>query len=351
MSGAPLRIARMLAIQVLMVALALSWEGAAGAEEASAQPSQVLVERDVQYAVVDGRPLLMNVFTPPGSGPFPAVEMIHGGGWAVGSKRDMTFLSTAVAEAGYVAFAIDYRLVPEACHPEQTDDARAAVAFVRQNAARFNVDPRSIGAFGTSAGGTLAAMVGALGDGPLDQGSRVGAVVTWSGALDLPSVLRDSPPMDVQQERITAYACLGGQDPTTADSRAKLDAASPISYLTADDPPMLVANAMEELMPLPQAEAFVRTLDRLCVANEVVTPATGHATDYGAEARPPTLSFLETYVRGPSLGTPAPRSVCPRGEEGGGMPVVSIVAIGLAGILAGLGGWWVLSRSRQGGAW
>lgn len=339
----PQRAAR--AAWILVLALVLA--GAPGrSKPAAAQPSDILVERDVEYAEVDGRPLLMDVYTPPGSGPFPAVEMIHGGGWAVGSKKDLTFLSTAVAEAGYVAFSIDYRLVPEACYPAQTDDARAAVAFVRQNAARFNIDPRWIGAFGTSAGGTLAAMVGALGEGGWDQDARVSAVVSWSGALDLSLVLRDTPQEDLQQERVRGYACLGDEDPSSADAAGKLDASSPITYLTADDPPMFVANAREELMPLPQAEAFASALDGLCLAKELLTPASGHATEYGAEARPPTLAFLQTYLKGPLLGTPAPSPVC-SSSGAGGLPVIPIVAVGLAVILVAAGGWWVMSRTRH----
>ena len=97
------------------------------------------------YASPGGVPLKLDAYLPGSPGPHPGVILIHGGGFRFGEREWERYLATALVDAGFAAFSIDYRLAPEFPFP-------AAV-----------VDPREIGAVGESAGGHLAAMVAVLG--------------------------------------------------------------------------------------------------------------------------------------------------------------------------------------------
>ena len=121
-------------------------------------------ERGVVYGTVEDEPLLLDVFRPPAAAARPAVVLVHGGGMSTGFRADMADPARQLARAGYIAFAVDYRLVDAASGrhrwPAQLDDVQQAVRWVRANAARYGVDPGRVGAYGWSAGGQLAALLG-----------------------------------------------------------------------------------------------------------------------------------------------------------------------------------------------
>jgi acetyl esterase/lipase len=130
-----------------------------------------------------------------GDGPFPVVVMVHGGGFMFGDKADGAGLTGVdqLLEAGYAVSSINYRLSGEATWPAQINDAKAAVRYLRANAAQYNLDPEHFGAWGASAGGNLVAMLGTTCDvaelegaelGNADQSSCVQAVVDWFGPID-----------------------------------------------------------------------------------------------------------------------------------------------------------------------
>lgn len=130
-----------------------------------------------------------------GEGPFPVVVMVHGGGFMFGDKADGAGLTGVdqLLEAGYAVASINYRLSGEAIWPAQINDAKAAVRFLRANAAQYNLDPEHVGAWGASAGGNLVAMLGTTCGvaelegadlGNADQSSCVQAVVDWFGPID-----------------------------------------------------------------------------------------------------------------------------------------------------------------------
>ena len=130
--------------------------GAAGAQDAT--PVAIRSDSDVVYGVADDTPLLLDVFYPPArEAPRPAVVLVHGGGLAFGSRADVFEQARALARAGYVAFAIEYRLFAQYNGtnpwPAQLDDAQRAVRWVRANAAAYGVDPARLAAYGHSSGG------------------------------------------------------------------------------------------------------------------------------------------------------------------------------------------------------
>jgi len=124
-------------------------------------------QKDVEYGKGGGKPLLMDVFRPKGSspGPVPAVVVIHGGGWERGTKSDGEFSGKAalLAENGFLAINIDYRLSEEAGFPAAVEDCKCAVRYLRAHAKEYGINPDKIGAWGASAGGHLSAILGTSG--------------------------------------------------------------------------------------------------------------------------------------------------------------------------------------------
>ena len=165
------------------------------ASRRSRRPARVITPtlQDVAYANTSSAQKL-DLYLPEGNGPFPVVINIHPGGFKMGDK-DMVPGNTgkALLNAGYAIASIDYRLSGEATFPAAVLDAKAAVRFLRANAAKYNLDPDQIAAFGQSAGGNIAAMLGTTGDvaefddpslGNAGISSRVQAVINWFGPTD-----------------------------------------------------------------------------------------------------------------------------------------------------------------------
>ena len=112
---------------------------------------------DLVYASPEGKPLLADLYLPGGAGePPPAIVWLHGGGWRFGDRRLAPDLSRYFASSGFAMASIDYRLSREAVFPAQLHDVRAAIRWLRGNAARFGIDADRIGLWGASAGGHLA---------------------------------------------------------------------------------------------------------------------------------------------------------------------------------------------------
>jgi acetyl esterase/lipase len=156
-------------------------------------PDDVLHEKDIEYSNVGGR-VAMDVVRPkaPSAQPLPAIVLVHGGGFRRGSRDSYLPMAAKFAQRGYVAATVSYRLAPRHQFPAAVEDVKAAVRFLRANAARFNLDPERIGAMGGSAGGHLVLFLGLTADVPelegtgpnREQSSRVACVVNYYGPTD-----------------------------------------------------------------------------------------------------------------------------------------------------------------------
>jgi acetyl esterase len=266
-------------------------------------------QADVPYGTASGQTLLLDVYQPPGEGPFPGLITVHGGGFVKGDKSLQRGVSRFFAASGYVVFAINYRLAPRFPYPAAVDDAATSVAFVREHAAQYHVDPNRIGIMGSSAGGTIAASVGARSTPPYTTGSDVSAVATWSGALDFNLVLQERIHNQDVLEGVPSYAGMPSASPTSAALAATLARISPINQVKKGSPPFFVANSKVELIPIDQAQDMVAKLQSLKIPVSTLYPAEGHALRYTAQAEEPTVSFLDRYVRdykGGAGATPTP---------------------------------------------
>jgi acetyl esterase/lipase len=249
--------------------------GRAAAQEATptAPPDTIARERDVVYGVAEGQELLLDVARPPArDASRPAVVLVHGGAWEMGTDRtSMLEPALALAEDGYVTFNIDYRLTgdPAGEHPwpAQLDDVQRAVRWVRANAGRYGVDPDRIGAYGHSAGGHLAAMLGVRdtrdnSDPEMaDYSSRVQAVVALAGQMDL------NIPYADDFARRAVVTLLGGTPDEVPEAYRD---ASPITWVDAESAPFLIIHGGAD--PMISVEHARRMTDALHVAEvEVVS--------------------------------------------------------------------------------
>jgi pectinesterase len=189
--------ARALASALVLVVAALAGAACSGGPD----PARPVVERAVTYAPG----LALDVYRPVrGTAPLPVVVLVHGGGFVSGGRQDMQPLAEALAERGYVAVSIDYRLTTGSWFPaERLDDpalavaaadartdTQAAVAWVRAHAPELRVDPDHVTVAGWSAGGITAIEVASHGT------PGVSAAVSISGAaVDLAALAQPHPPL------------------------------------------------------------------------------------------------------------------------------------------------------------
>lgn len=251
----------------------------------------------VEFATIEGfRPLVLDLYLPPaGPRPAAAVVYLHGGGWTVGTRRrfgrafkDWTpSAMERVARAGFAIASVDYRLTGEAPFPAAVHDAKAAVRWVRANAAALGVDPVRLVAWGESAGGHLAAMVGLTAGHPELEGSSLGnadvdssvcGVVAWypptdlvhAGAQRRPDATSDPDAPDSWEARF-----VGAPLPSAPDAAR---AASPITYVHAGAPPFQLHHGDEDrVVPYQQSASLAAALQAAGVDVELVTvPGADH---------------------------------------------------------------------------
>ncbi len=267
--------------------------------------SQVL--KDVTYCTNDGVDLKMDVYFPwKPAGPSPVILFVHGGGWVAGTKTGTPGMSyfLELARRGYTTFSIDYRLAPTYTFPSQIIDVKCAVRHIRANAKEYNIDPQRIGAWGASAGGHLVALLGTADQSAgwdvgqyLDQSSRVNVVVDMYGVHDF------TTEYVVGNLRGLDRMVFGASSP----SDPKLAQASPVNYVTPDDPPFLLLHGdMDETIPVTQSQIFQ---DRLVAGGVssvyVVVHNAGHGLGaVGGPIDPPyatisktILGFFDQYLR------------------------------------------------------
>ena len=215
-------------------------------------PEVVLEGRQVenlQYAEVDGNPLLLDLYLPEKPEGSPLVVWVHGGGWKGGSKQ-RCFLRW-LANFGYTVASINYRLVDVAKWPAQLHDCKAAIRWLRANAKIYGYNPDCVIAAGSSAGGHLVALLGTTGDndelegtvgGNGEQSSRVQAVVDYYGATDF--LLRSkTQSWKVNKPGSVVYNLLGGPANQLVE---KAKQASAKFHVTPDDPPLLVFHGVKD---------------------------------------------------------------------------------------------------------
>jgi alpha-L-fucosidase 2 len=230
------------------------------------------MHRDIEFGRVADVSLKLDVFVPDGPGPFPAAVLVHGGGWEGGDKQTyITYIFEPLSQAGFVWFSIDYRLAPKHPFPAAIDDVRRALRFVKENAAKYKVDPNRLALIGESAGGHLASYVGAR----LDPRTSVNAVVSFYGIHDF----------------VAFAAHHGGAQKNTRqfleverlkfDTVAKLIGASPIAFVNASMPPFqLINGTQDKSVPFQQSVDMCDAMKTKGVSCEIISVEGVHGMDH-----------------------------------------------------------------------
>jgi acetyl esterase/lipase len=318
-------------------------------------PDRVHIHAGIEYAAVLGyRPLQLDLYRPgPGASPgqaWPVVLFLHGGGWGLGSRTGVgpvfddwqpSFFER-LAQAGFAVASADYRLSGEAHFPAQLHDAKAAVRWLRRNAGEYGLAGDRIVAWGASAGGHLAALLGLTGDVPGLEGSvgeerlpgpprpgsgrpgpgagcpdqppvssKVAAVVDWYGPTDLLAMddqsdgtgpfRHDSP--DSPESRL-----IGGR---LSDLPGLAQMASPVSHVWPGAPPFLIMHGTaDHAVPLAQSQSLA---DALAVAGRPAETAWIGGSDHMWLGAPDVEEIFAASVDFARRATSAPEGSVPRG--------------------------------------
>lgn len=207
--------------------------------------AQAELRKDIEYAKAGDASLTFDVSVPEGPGPFPTAILVHGGGFVRGDKQMyLPPLFPVLTKANFTWFTINYRLAPQHRFPAATDDVERAIQFVRGHARQYKVDVNRIALIGESAGGQMAAYVGAQNK----PTSQVAAVIVLYGVHDFIS-------RAVSQGKLqdTSQAYLGVKE-LDAETAAVLLKASPVSYVRKGMPPfLLIHGTRDQQVPYEQS--------------------------------------------------------------------------------------------------
>lgn len=241
-----------------------------------------------------------------GTKPLPVLVFIHGGAWKAGNKSEgARQVEPFVASGDYAGVSIGYRLTNEAQWPAQIHDCKAAIRWIRAHAKEHDLDPDHIGVWGVSAGGHLVSMLGTSGDVPelegrlgtnLKQSSRVTCVVNYFGPEDLITMSTQKSTVDRTTRDYAEALLIGGrvQDQPEAAKRA-----SPVTYISKDDPPFLTAHGTEDpLVPFAQATELHEALKKAEVSSTLLTMINGGHGFASRQLDEVLHRFLNKHLRG-----------------------------------------------------
>jgi acetyl esterase/lipase len=263
----------------------------------------VRMVKHVEYRRAAGRRLKLDVTLPPAwsaSDRRPALIQIHGGAWIFGDKREQGIpLLTHMAANGWVGFNVNYRLSPTATWPEHLVDCKAAVAWVREHAGEWGIDPSFICVTGGSAGGHLTAMVGLTANDPeLQPGfeqadTSVAAAVPFYGVYDWTDENRDIRPefhrWMLEPLIVKAFY---------RDEPEKFRQASPLHRIHADAPPFFVIHGDHDtLAPVSGARSFVEALREISCEPVVYAEMQGAQHAFDVFPSPRSARVLEGVER------------------------------------------------------
>lgn len=217
--------------------------------------------QDIEYARIDTISLKLDLYLPENiEKPVPLVIWIHGGSWSYGSK-DYPMDALTLLSRGYAVASISYRFSQQAIFPAQINDVKGAVRFLRANSEKFKIDPTRFGVWGASAGAHLALLLGTtngvryhtIGNTTFDIEGNVGgnsvfssevqAVVDWYGPTNFTTIMNYPSGVDRRSADNSQARLIGGR---LTDSVDKAALASPITYVSTGDPPVLIQHGKKD---------------------------------------------------------------------------------------------------------
>ena len=266
-----------------------------------AVPDNVVFERAIEFSNPDNQHLQVDLAMPKeGTGPFPAVVCIHGGGFRAGTREGYDNLCVTLAQHGYVAITVTYRLAPAYQFPAAVQDCKTAVRWLRANAAKYHVDPLRIGVTGGSAGGHLAQFLGVTmgvkafeGEGYNEQSSDVACVVNFYGPSDF------TKSYDKSVDAKEVLPLFFGGDLST--KRREHIIGSPLYWVTPFAAPTLCVHGTEDTyVAYEQAEWIVAKLKAAEVEVKLLTlEGAGHGFkgEFLEKADKALMEFFDAHLK------------------------------------------------------
>ncbi len=264
------------------------------------------VQADIQYATsASGEPLRLDLYLPEGAAGAPLIVWVHGGAWENGNKTAMPL--EPVIERGFALASLDFSPASKAPFPGQVHEIKAAIRYLRAQAARHGYDARRIAIAGASSGAHLAAVVGTsngheqlegtLGD-HRGESSEVHAIVSYFAATNLTTILAQSTPFGLRI-REPALLRLLGAPPKDDESLARL--ASPVFQVDRNDPPLLLLHGDQDpQMPINQSHELAGAYKAQGLpADFIVVHGAAHGGDafYSPENVERVAAFLTAQLR------------------------------------------------------
>lgn len=270
-------------------------------------PSDVILERNLDYTSIPHGKLAMDVARPKAPGRYPGLILIHGGGFSAGNRESYLSMALRLAQNGYVAATVSYRLTPAYQFPIPLYDVKAAVRYLRANAPRLGVDKEHLGAIGVSAGATWSQMLAVTRNMPQFEGhgasrtesSSVDCAISFYGRSDMRRAYEGS-----RNAADALPPLLGGDRMHALDAHFR---ASPINWVTPDSAPILaIHGTRDQNVPFEQSVWLVERMRSAGVEAELETIAeAGHgfkgADEERAFAR--ALDFLNRKLKPQLLET------------------------------------------------
>jgi uncharacterized protein (TIGR03067 family) len=255
--------------------------GAAEVLPASSPYGEATIMRNIPYAAQPTSQQNFDLILPAqkGNEPFPLVIWIHGGAWMSGIKEwdNVKYL----VRHGYAIASIDYRFSTEALFPAQIQDCNTALNFILAHATNYGISPKKFIIGGGSAGGHLALLLG-LARGERDFGADPSikplAILDFFGPVDFNRTKADLEAIHSEKGLEVFKDAVGRLLGTPVDQPSeKARLASPITYVSASSPPVLVLHgSRDESVPVAQSQRLHEALDRSGVKNQLIMVEAGH---------------------------------------------------------------------------
>jgi acetyl esterase/lipase len=252
-------------------------------------------EKNVVYCNAAGVQLKMDIYYPYAvTRSWPVALLIHGGSWMSGSKsNDLTLrFVEPLRQAEYLVAAVNYRLAPQFKFPDQIEDVKCAIRYLRANTQDYNLDPNRFAALGFSAGGHLAALAGLTDSG---QFNHVGGHEGYSGKVQAVVDISGPTKMSLFCNPDTIKAVFGAAD---CDDYNKLHPADPAGYADPRDPPVMIIHGDQDTaVPLGSSTYLKEKLDQANIFNVLlVVKGAGHSYDSSVQPIEPDFSQITEFV-------------------------------------------------------
>ena len=270
-------------------------------------PSDVILERGVDYTSITHGKLAMDIARPKAKGSYPGIVMIHGGGFNAGSRDSYLPMAIRLAQNGYVAATVSYRLAPMFQFPIPLYDIKAAVRFLRGNANKYDLNKERMGTIGVSAGATWAQFLAVTRNMPQfegtgankEQSSSVDCAVSYYGRSDMRRAYEGS-----RNAPTVLPMLFGGDRDHAMDAHLR---GSPLQWVTPDSAPILaIHGTRDQNVPFEQSVILMERMRAAGVESELETVAeAGHGFKGADEERAftRTLDFLNRKLKPKLLET------------------------------------------------